>query len=106
MAVYNAKRMPAHCYIGAPEIVFDKIAFIAETGCEAAGVPYDVLFRESDERGNIMGLDFGERLRGCHFELDLLEARQYRMRNHKKRRAWNDLPKGVQETIIAYLESK
>lgn len=103
---YNAKRMPAHCYETAPQIVRDHVAFIAESGCEASGVPYDVLFRESDDRGNITGLDFGDRLRGCHFELSRMEAQTYRQRNAKKRRAWNDLPKGVQETIIAYLESE
>lgn len=104
MAKYSPKRMPFYRYKGAPDIVRKKVAFIAKSSCAASGVPYDVLFTES-EAGQAVGLDFGAGLRGQHFFLSPCETRAWRASMKRKALSWADLPLAVQKTIISYLES-
>ena len=104
MTTYKPKRMSARFYEGAPAIVKQKIAFICFNGCEN-GVPYDVLLTEDDGHGNAVGLDFGNRIQGQHFFLSPYDALRYRARNNRQRKAWSELPEGVQSAIVSYLES-
>ena len=102
---YNPKRMPFRCYEGAPAIVREKVAFLCQPKEHCAGLPFDILLAEGDGHGNAIGIDIGEGMKGQHFFLAAHEAREYRSQHNKRRANWQDVPSGVQETIIGYLES-
>lgn len=104
---YRPRQAPARFFEGAPDIVKNGVLDIFGPH-ENAVCEYDVILRPEPaprSESQIVGLDFGVHgSRGCHFFLEPHEARAYRERSRRKRRAWNDLPPATQRAIVAYLK--
>jgi len=102
---YRPRGMPARFMIGAPENVRRDVIDILDNGPDAA-LRYDVIFRPEPDAPEIVGLDFGDDMRGCHFFLKPHEMRAYRARNRLRRVAWLDLPERVRSNIRHYLREE
>lgn len=102
MREYKPRGMPSCFMQDAPAIVRKAIIDIIEIK-PPAPCDFDIVFRDTSGE-QIVGLDFDVfGRRGCHFFLAPHDARAYRERNRRKRKAWRDLPQATQTAILDYL---
>lgn len=101
----KTRKMPASYYVGTPQEVRDKVAYlITLPEPHAAGMTHEILMVEQDVEGNTVGIDIGPSREGQHFFLSSVEARVYKRTYGKRKTRWNDLPEVMQETIMTYLK--
>lgn len=101
----KTRKMPASYYVGAPQIVRDKVAYIVKLPePHAAGMTYEILLVEQDADGNTVGLDLGPLREGQHFFLSSIEAQNYKRTCGKRKTRWSALPGVMQQTITNYLK--
>lgn len=103
----TVKRMSSEYYSHAPDIVKKNIAAIFKNESSATGTPYEIVLVDKikTSRGYMaIGLDIGNGLRGEHFEMEDHEVRSYRRKMAKNRVKWVELPGGVAQTIVSYLQ--
>lgn len=104
--MYYVKRMQKLYYEGAPDIVKQKVAFIAGP-FDNVVCPYEILLVEMPHYDEVVGIDFDkEGWKGTHFFLTSYQAANYRRRVGKKKVKWIDLPTKTQEAILNYLKEE